>query len=173
MDREADWGTDFDDPDKASCVTIHVFWRVQYPGQNVFNKRISKHKILPVLNRLEVGNDRLHLPGPRVTPMGRCRHVGMCDPLGPTPDIWPWLRPRLSPEWVKTGSPAGATECLVLGVKRKSISGGWRSAYSRKATLDAVEQPPIKPQWPISVGDERPTQDPERSPLCLGSLLDG
>jgi hypothetical protein len=28
------------------------------------------------------------------------------------------------PGWVKSGSPAGASECPVLGVERKSISGG-------------------------------------------------
>ena len=109
MDRETDWGADFDDPDKASCGTIHVFWRAQYPGQIVFNKRSSKHMTLPVLNGLEVGNDSLHLPCPRVTPMGRCRHAGMCDPLGPTPDIGPW---RLSPEWVKSRRRRGKIRYL-------------------------------------------------------------
>ncbi len=29
-------------------------------------------------------------------------------------------------------SPAWASECPLLGLKRTSISGGWRSAYSQK-----------------------------------------
>ncbi len=78
MGRETDWDPDLDHPDKASCVTIHIFWRAQYPGQNVFNKRISKHITLPVLNRLEVGNDRPHLPCPRVI------YINIIDPMSDT-----------------------------------------------------------------------------------------
>ncbi len=43
------------------------------------------------------------------------------------------------PLWVKTGSPACASECLLLGVKQKSILGDWMSACSQKRTL-----PPLK-----------------------------
>ncbi len=39
--------------------------------------------------------------------------------------------PRL-PLWVKTGSPAWASECPLLGVKQTSISGDWMSAFSQK-----------------------------------------
>ena len=42
--------------------------------------------------------------------------------------------PRL-PLRVKTGSPAWASECPVLGVERKSISGGWTSVCSHKQKL--------------------------------------
>ena len=38
--------------------------------------------------------------------------------------------------WVKTGSPAWASECPVLGGKRKSNSGGWRSAFSQEPTFE-------------------------------------
>jgi hypothetical protein len=37
--------------------------------------------------------------------------------------------------WVKSGSPAVASECPKLGEERKSISGGFMSAFSHKRTL--------------------------------------
>ena len=39
------------------------------------------------------------------------------------------------PLWVSSGSPAWASECPVLGVERKSISGGWMSPCSQEATF--------------------------------------
>ena len=33
-------------------------------------------------------------------------------------------------------------ECRLLGVDRKSISGGWRSAFSHKQTLTAAQEQP-------------------------------
>ncbi len=39
------------------------------------------------------------------------------------------------PGWVKSGSPAWVMECPLLGVKRKSISGGWRSSFSQSRTF--------------------------------------
>ncbi len=37
--------------------------------------------------------------------------------------------------WVKTGSPAWASECPLLGVEQTSISGGWMSACSQEETV--------------------------------------
>ncbi len=42
--------------------------------------------------------------------------------------------------WVKSGSPAWASECPLLGVRRKSISGDWMSACSHNRT--SVEATP-------------------------------
>jgi hypothetical protein len=39
------------------------------------------------------------------------------------------------PGWVKTGSPAWASECLLLGYKRKSISDRWTSESSHNRTI--------------------------------------
>jgi hypothetical protein len=36
------------------------------------------------------------------------------------------------PGWVKTGSPAWASECPKLGDKRKSISGAWRVTVGKR-----------------------------------------
>ncbi len=41
------------------------------------------------------------------------------------------------PGWVKSGSPARASECLLLGVKRTSNWGGWMSAFSQERTFAA------------------------------------
>ncbi len=43
--------------------------------------------------------------------------------------------PRLT-LWVNNGSPARASECLLLGVERTSISGDAMSAYSQTQTFE-------------------------------------
>jgi hypothetical protein len=42
---------------------------------------------------------------------------------------------------VNNGSPAWASECPFLGVKQTSISGGWMSAFSQKATFMRAAAP--------------------------------
>ncbi len=45
--------------------------------------------------------------------------------------------PERLPSRVKSGSPAWASECPLLGEEQTSISGGWMSAFSHKRTLKA------------------------------------
>ena len=45
------------------------------------------------------------------------------------------IPPSECPSWVTSGSPAWASECPLLGVKRTSISGDAMSAYSQTRTF--------------------------------------
>ena len=63
-------------------------------------------------------------------------------------EVTKWLKPSDSvsrigaprlPLWVNNGSPAWASECPELGVKRKSISGDWMSACSQEQKFGCPE----------------------------------
>ncbi len=62
-------------------------------------------------------------------------------------DATKWLKPSESvsrigeprlPLWVKSGSPAWASECPVLGVKQTSYSGGCMSPCSQERTFVGI-----------------------------------
>ncbi len=48
-----------------------------------------------------------------------------------------FLHGKECPSWVTSRSPAWASECPLLGVKQKSISGRCMSAFSQERTLNA------------------------------------
>ncbi len=80
------------------------------------------------------------------------------EATGAIMDATKWLKPSESvsrigeprlPLWVKTGSPAWASECPLLGVEQTSISSDWMSACSHKPTLWHV---------PVSGGFKAPNE---------------
>ncbi len=57
--------------------------------------------------------------------------------IGPDGEAFPHSKECLL--WVKSGSPAWASECPLLGEEQTSISGRWMSAFSQNRSSEGPE----------------------------------